>query len=302
MADHLPEDRLRGMALVAVAVLVFALMDSTTKHLATSWNVPLVVAARYIGNLAFVLIVFLPRDGLALFRTQRTTLVIIRAGSLGFASLFAGLAFQRMPVAEATSIIYLAPIGVTLLAGYLLGEHVALTNWLAVAIGFCGVLLITRPGSGLDPFGAFFALLTAGSTISYFLLSRVLAKTETTEAMMLWCGVVGTVMFGVTLPWTFYGPIPGTIDTGLFIVIGGLALIGHFLFTAAYRYAPASALAPVNYLHLGWAGLLGWLVFGHVPDAYTALGIAMVALAGAGAALYAHLTSNPPRALARKGA
>lgn len=282
------DDILRGMALVALATLVFAAMDSTTKHLAASWNVPLIVAIRYFGNLVLLAAVFAPRQGLAMIRTRRTGLVLVRSASLAMASLFAGLALQRMPVAEATSIVFLAPFAVMLLAGWLLGERVGLPGWLAAATGFCGMLLIVRPGSGLDALGVLFAALTAAATVSYNLLSRVLARSEATEVLMIWSSLAGAVLFGATLPWSLHGPLPGFLDMALFILLGGMALVGHFLFTAAYRFAPASALAPVNYRHLGWAGVLGWLVFQHVPDAAALLGIALVAGAGAGAAVYAH--------------
>jgi drug/metabolite transporter (DMT)-like permease len=282
------DDTLRGMALVALATLVFACMDSTTKHLAASWNVPLVVAMRYLVNLILLTAIFAPRQGMALVRTRRTGLVLLRSASLALASLFAGLAFQRMPVAEATSIIFLAPFGVMLLSGWLLGERAGRADWLAAAVGFFGMLLIVRPGSGLDPVGVLCVMGTAAATVCYNLLSRVLARSETTEVLMFWSALAGALVFGATLPWSLHGPVPGAFDAALFIALGGLAVAGHFQFTAAFRFAPASALAPVNYLHLAWAGVLGWLVFRHVPDAVTLLGIALVAGAGVGAALYAH--------------
>lgn len=299
---HAPTNILRGMALVASAVRVFADMDATTKHLATAWNVPLVVALRYIGNLFLLVAIFGPREGRALVATQRTGLALVRATSLAMASRFAGLAFQRMPVAETTAIIFLAPFGVMILGAALVDEKIALSNWAAAVAGFPGVLLIVRPGSGLDPWGVTFALLTAAATVSYNLLSRVLARTETTPALMFYSALAGTIVFGATLPWSWRGAVPGPLDLTLFAGIGAMALAGHFRFTAADRHAPASALAPVNYLHLGWAGLLGWLVFQHVPDRRSLLGMALVAGSGVAAALYAHLSTRRSGALAPNGA
>jgi drug/metabolite transporter (DMT)-like permease len=278
------------MALIAAAVLVFAGMDATTKHLATTWNVPLVIALRYFGNLALLLAIFAPREGRALVQTRRTGLVVVRSLSLVLSSLFAGLALQRMPVAETTAIVFLAPFGSMLLAGRLLGERVAPAGWVSAALGFAGVLMIVRPGSGLDPWGVGFALAAAATSITYNLLSRVLSRSETTPRLMFGAALAGALCFGAALPWSWRGPMPGLLDTTLFAGIGVMALAGHFLFTAAYRHAPASALAPVNYLQLVWAGLLGWLVFGHLPDAFARFGMLMVAGSGALAALIA----NPP--------
>lgn len=292
MINSLPRNAVRGAVFVAIATLIFACMDATTKHLAVGYNVALVVAIRYFGNLILLIAILGPREGWALVATQRTGLVLVRGASLAMASLFAGLALQRMPVAETTALIFLAPFGVMLLAGPILAESVGLAGWIAAGFGFAGVLLIVRPGSGLDPWGVTFAMLTAAVTVVYHLLSRVLAKTETTAALMFWTATVGTLGFGAALPWTLHGGAPGTLDAILFIALGAMAVCGHFLFTAAFRYAPASALAPVNYLHLVWAGFLGWLIFDHMPDQLGLFGMAVIAVAGIGAALNAHLSAK----------
>lgn len=293
MTSHLaPLNVLRGAGFIALAVLVFACMDSMTKHLATAYNVPLVVALRYIGNLVLLVAIFGPREGRGLITTRRTRWVLARAASLSSASLFAGLALQRMPVAETTAIVFLAPFGVMLLAGPVLGEKIGVAGWIAAGVGFVGVLLIARPGSGLDPWGVTFAALCAASTVAYNTLSRVLAHSERTPALMFWTALLGTLVFGATLPWSWHGPAPTMLDAAMFAAMGALALVGHFLFTAAYRHAPASALAPVNYLHLAWAGVLGWLVFDHLPDALGLLGMGLIAAAGSAAAFFAHLAAR----------
>jgi drug/metabolite transporter (DMT)-like permease len=295
MTSHLaPVNVLRGAGFIALAVLVFACMDAMTKHLATAYSVPLVMALRYIGNLVLLVAIFGPREGRGLITTHRTGWVLARAASLSSASLFVGMALQLMPVAETIAIIFLAPFGVMLLAGPVLGERVSVFGWVAASAGFCGVVLIVRPGSGLDPWGVTFAMLGAASNVAYNTLSRVLAQSERTPALMFWTALFGTIVFGATLPWSWHGPMPGALDVAMFAAMGALALVGHFLFTAAYRHAPASALALVNYLHLAWAGALGWLVFDHLPDALGLLGMGLIAAAGSAAALFAHLAARRP--------
>lgn len=293
MASQLaPLNVLRGAAFIAVAVLVFACMDAMTKHLATAYNVPLVVALRYFGNLVLLVAIFGPREGRGLITTRRTGWVLVRAASLSCASLFMGIALQLMPVAETIAIVFLAPFGVMLLAGRVLGEKVGLFGWIAAMAGFVGGLAIVRPGSGLDPWGVGCALLGAVSSVVYNTLSRVLAHTERTPALMFWTTLTGAVVFGATLPWSFHGAAPSLPDAVMFAAMGVFALVGHFLFTAAYRHAPASVLAPVTYLHLAWAGLLGWLVFDHLPDPVAIAGMGLIAAAGIAAALHAHLTTG----------
>ena len=267
------------------ALFFLACMDATTKYLSMQYNVPLVVAIRYIVNCLLMIIILAPTHGRQLVQTRRTGLVLVRAGCLAVASLFFGLALRRMPVAETTAIVFLAPILVMLIAGTVLHERVGALGWIAAAIGFAGVLLIVRPGSGLDATGVACVLCTVVATIAYHLLSRILVSTESTLALLFYTALVGSICFGASLPWYWVGDAPTWWQVSLFLILGVTAGLGHFLFTAAYRHAPASLLAPINYLQLLWTGLLGWSVFDHVPDGLTILGMGVVAVAGVMAAL-----------------
>lgn len=269
-----------GLLLIMAALLLFACMDSTTKFLATRYNVPLVVAVRYIVHCLLMLVLLAPSQGKRLVHTQRTGLVLLRAASLEVASLFIALALQRMPVAETTAINFLAPMLVVLLARPLLGERIGPLGWAAAITGFIGVLLIAHPHSGLDAGGIFYALCSVGAIVTYQLLSRVLATSERTIALLFYTALIGALGFGLLLPWFLEGAAPSRLETLLFVSMGVTGGLGHYLFTAAYRHAPASLLAPLNYLQLLWAGLLGWLVFDHVPDPLSLLGMAVVAASG----------------------
>lgn len=271
---------LRGVALLAVAVLLFAAMDTTTKYLVARYDASLVVAARYIGHFLLMLAILGPFQRGRLVATRRPGLVFLRAASLVLASLFVALALRRMPVAETSAIFFLAPMIVVLVAPVLLGERFSAANAFAAGLGFVGVLLIVRPGSGLPLGPVALALAAAGLSSCYMLLSRLLASTETTVALLFHTALVGSVAFGITLPWSIGGPVPTPLVAGLFLATGVLGGLGHYLLTAAHRLAPASLLAPVNYIQLFWAGLLGWAVFGHVPDHASIAGMAIVVIAG----------------------
>lgn len=282
MTAHRP---LRGIALVALATLAFAVSDVMTKDLAARHPVVLVVAVRYALNLGLVTALVGPRVGAGLWRVRRGWLVTLRGLCLAGASLTMGLALRVMPVGETVAIVYLAPLVVLVLSAPVLGERVALSAWLGAGAGFAGVMLILRPGSGLDGFGVAMALVNVGFSTAYHLLTRLLARTESTVAMLWHTALVGALGFGLG---ALLAPpdLPVTpADLGLMAGLGVLATLGHFLFTAAYREAPAALLAPVNYLHLVWAGALGWLAFAHVPDAPALAGMALVAGAGVWAAL-----------------
>src|SRR5690606_21226649 len=111
------------------------------------------------------------------------------------------LAFERMPVAETSAIVFLTPILMALAAGPLLGERIGWKGWSAALLGFVGVLLIVRPGSGLDSVGVFLAPGCAVMAATYNLLSRFLATTESTMAMLFYTAFAGTIIFGAMLPW-----------------------------------------------------------------------------------------------------
>ncbi|MCB1775918.1 MAG: DMT family transporter [Candidatus Competibacteraceae bacterium] len=279
---------LRGVFLLLAGLFLLAGMDAATKILTVHYEAPLVVAMRYIVHCLLMIVFLAPTQGRKLIQTRRTGLVLIRAAALAVTSIFIGLALHRMPVAETTSITFLAPLLVVLLARPILGEHIGILRWAAAITGFCGVLLIVRPGSGLDPGGMVFALCAVGGLVVYFLLSRALAHTEQTLSLLFYTALVGAIGCGAFLPWSWGGPVPTRWELLLFLLIGTASALGHFLLTAAYRHAPASLLAPMSYLQLLWAGLLGWLVFGHVPDHLSVLGMVVITVSGGISALKLH--------------
>lgn len=300
LAPELPPGAtsLPGILLFVVGLFVLACMDTTTKFLAERFDVPLIVAVRYIVNCLLMVAILAPVQGMKLVRTRRTGLVIVRGASLAAGSLLMGLAYREMPIAESNAICFLTPTLVVLAARPFLGERIGPVGWTAAAAGFAGVLLVARPGSGLAPAGVAFALGAAVVSAAYQLLSRVLAHSVSTIALLFYTALVGALVFGAAAPWFWFGRAPTALELGLFLSLGVTSGIGHFLFTAAYRHASASTLASLSYLQLVWAALLGWLVFGHVPDAIAILGMVVIALSGTAVALKAPIQAR----LARRAA
>ena len=284
---------MRGVSLTLAALLCFAAMDTTVKYLAESYNIPLIVAIRYIVNTLFVIAVFAPRQRKEMVRIQRTGLVLLRAASLTIMSLLVGLVLKVMPVAEMIAISFLTPLMVALLARPLLGETIGLLGWLATLTGFVGVMFIAQPGNGLDSGAVLMMLAVVVVNTFYQLLSRILAPTETTVALLFYTTLMGTIVFGLMLPWAWYGLEPTAWQIFLFISTGITGGIGHYLFTAAYRYAPATVIAPITYFQLLWAGLFGWLVFGDLPTAWSLVGMALVIASGLIMMLKARKRSAP---------
>jgi drug/metabolite transporter (DMT)-like permease len=293
---------LKGIVLIILATLAFAAADVLTKRLTMDHPVAVVVAVRYLVNLGLLAVFLYPRMGAALWRVKRRRLVFGRGLCLALASLTMGLALRLMPVGETVAIVYLSPFAVMLLSGPLLKEKVRPLAWLWAGLCFAGVLLILRPGSGLDPLGVVFALTNAGLATCYHLLTRKLAGVESTVAMLFQTALVGSVFFCIGAVGSLDQLSMTAGDFGGMALLGVLATLGHYLFTRAYREAPAALLAPVNYLHLVWAAALGWVIFGHLPDRISLIGMALVCASGVAIALGAKQAggrkdATPPEAL-----
>lgn len=282
----------RSIGLVLAAVFLFACQDAVGKHLFAVYSVPFVHAVRYFVNLVIMIALFVPRNGWRLLKTQRVWLVLARSLALALGSLTGGFALRAMPLAETVSILYLAPLAVLFLAMPVLGEKVKWFGWVAAAIGFIGLLLIVRPHANISTIGLLFSFLCFLTAVVYPVLSRLLSKTESTEILMFYVSLVGSIFYGIQLPWTMPSTFPPWPDFALMLAVGVSSLIGHSLFTAAYARAPVALLGPFTYAHIAWATLLGWWFFNQVPDGITFIGIALVAAAGVGNAVMNYLHSR----------
>lgn len=277
---HDARRRLRGIALLLLAMLAFATFDATAKFLSTRYPVPMLVWVRYTLPCLLLAVWFGPRQGRRLIATGHPGLQILRGFLLLVVTAAGMTAVRTIPLAEATALLFISPLLVTLLAGPLLGERVPRIVWLATALGFVGVLLIARPGASFDPLGLALMLAAAVSFAGYQLLTRRLASSDRSLVTLFYTMSVGAVAMSTGLPlfWTAVTPTPLHL-----LLIGSLGLwgmLGHFLLIRAFTHAPASILSPFLYFQLVWASLLGWLVFAQLPDGLTALGIAAIASAG----------------------
>ena len=275
-----PPHLLRGIMLIMLAVFLFSSMDTLAKFMLKRERYPLppLIWARYTVHLLFMLVLFAPRMGLDLLRTQRPGLQILRGSILVASTAFFFLSLTYLPLAEAAAITFVAPVLVTALSGPMLGEHVTRRQWAAVTFGFGGVLIIIRPSGGLLTFAAAFPLITAGLFAFYQILTRKLAGREHPLTTLFFTALVGAVLSSLTLPFTWQTPT--LIQACCMIGMGLLGGFGHFLLIRAVEVASPTALAPFIYTQLVWATLLALLVFGEFPDSISLMG--MLVIVGAG--------------------
>ena len=274
---------LAGIALVVGASACFAALDTTTKFVSAS--VPLLMALwfRYAFQAVATTLVVVPLRGRAIWRTHHLPWQLVRGLLLLTSSLLAFASLRYMPVGEFTAIVMIAPLAVTLLAATLLKEHVSPLRWLLVAGGFAGTLVIIRPGGAAFGWTSLLPLALVASNACFQVLTSKLARTEDPITMHLYTGWTGTLVSALALPFVWTALPDPWLWAGL-CFMGVTATVGHFLLILAFYRAPASTLTPYLYSQIAFAMLGGLLVFSHVPDHLSLVGIGMIAICGAAGA------------------
>lgn len=273
---------LRGIALVVMATFLFASHDALSKFLGGLYPIIMVVWARYLVHTLLMAGIFLPKAGIAVLRTRRPVLQTLRALSLLSTSLLFTTGLQYLPLAEATSVNFLAPVLVTALSVPLLKERVSVGQWVAVVMGFIGVLVVVHPGGSLFTPAILFPFGSALGFCFYQLLTRKLSVYDSPTTSNFFAGLCNTVILSVLVP--FFWQTPQWHHVLLMLALGGCGMTAHLLLTQAFRLAAPALLAPFSYCQIVFAGLLGLLIFGQVPDITSLVGIAIICLSGLGAA------------------
>jgi drug/metabolite transporter (DMT)-like permease len=271
--------RLTGIALMCCAVASFSCLDTTGKYLNHHIPTTEVVWARYFFAFTLTLLFSNPIRDRALMRTTRPFMQVGRSTLLLLSTALNLFALRWLQLDEALSIIFATPFLVALLCVPLLGEHVGWRRWTAIIVGFCGVLVVARPGfGGLHPA----ALLSLGGTVCYavyVISTRILSRTDSNETTQFYTNLVGAVAMTAMLPFVWTPP-DGILVGGLMVLIGALGGGGHYLLIRAHRLAPASTLAPFIYTQMIWTTTLGFVVFGDVPHRWTIIGGLIVISSG----------------------
>ncbi|WP_153772736.1 DMT family transporter [Pseudomonas sp. MNR3A] len=273
---------LRGIALVVAATFLFASHDGLSKFLGGIYPVIMVVWARYVVHTLLMAAIFMPQAGLRVLRTRRPLLQTLRALSLLSTSLLFTAGLQYLPLAEATSVNFLAPVLVTALSAPLLKERVTLGQWLAVVMGFIGVLVVVHPGGAMFTPAILFPFGSALGFCFYQLLTRILAAHDSPTTSNFYAGLCNTLIMSALVP--FFWQTPQWQHVLLMLALGGCGMTAHLLLTKAFRHAAPALLAPFSYCQIVFAGVLGLVVFGQVPDTTSIVGIAIICLSGLGAA------------------
>lgn len=272
------EDRRKAVVLFLAAVALLATMDMMVKLASSHYATPQIVWARYVGQLLAMMLITGQAGIAACLQSKAPALHVLRALAL-FGANFAFMAALRyLPLAEANVLGFVAPLLLTALTWPVLGERAGFARWIAVSLGFVGVVIVVEPGTAVFQWAALLPLLMAVGSAIYHVLTPIVARVETPSITISYLAAIGSISMSIAVPW--FWTQPDALGWGLLLAIGVLGTIGHLLILRAFAHAQASMLAPFFYIHLLWAIFYGWIIFGDLPTLATIVGGSLIVASG----------------------
>lgn len=280
---------LYGVLLILCSSLLLASHDGFSKYLTQVYPLIMVLWLRYLVQTLAMIVLFFPKMRWAIMRTQRPRLQLLR----GLCLLSIGLLFigglRYIPLAEATAVMFLAPLIVTVLSALFLNESINKGQWAAVIVGFLGVLFIVRPGGALFTPAILLPVSASFCFALYQLITRRLSSTDHGVTSNFLSGLFGTLALAFFLPGQHTLEV-ASIDALFMLALGLLAMTAHLLLTSALKYSTAATLAPFTYAQIIFAGGVGYLAFGQLPDGLSMLGVLIISCSGLAVAYLQHQT------------
>jgi drug/metabolite transporter (DMT)-like permease len=268
----------RGIAMILASTVFLGVSDVTAKYL--SATLPSIEIA-WIRFLVFAMIMvpaMLPGSPLYALQSDRKGLQVMRGVTLLASSLFFISGLRFLPIAEASATGFVSPLFVTALSIFFLGERVGMRRWIATAVGLIGVLIILRPGSSAFHPAAFIPIVSALAWACTLIMTRMMSGRERAITTMAYSSITGVCIVSALVPFVWVTPSWHDILFGIFIGVASTA--GQWIVVLAFRYADASVLAPFQYTQLLWVSILGFMIFGELPDAWTVTGAAFIVASG----------------------
>jgi drug/metabolite transporter (DMT)-like permease len=267
------DNHLLGIAWMLATMFWFVTLDSTAKYLMQTYPVVQVIWARFFFHLLFVVLLMGPQlvtriKSQSLLHQGLRSLFMFTTTALFFVGI------SLLPLTTASTIMFMAPVIVTILSIPLLGEEVGVRRWIGIAIGFAGALVVMRPGTDSLQLSILVVLAAAVTHALYQVFTRKLGMRDSSMTSLFYTGVVGALVTTVVAP--FYWQPVAAFDWLLFVFAGIAGGIGHLCLIRAFRHAPVSVVAPFSYSSLLWATAFGFVLFGDLPDVWTLSGAALI--------------------------
>lgn len=269
-----------GIGLLVFAQLFFAGLDTSAKWLAVS-GIPTgeIVFMRYAVHVGLIVLLIMPVRGLSLFRTGNWKLEVLRGFCLLGVTVTNFFAMKFLPLTVTGALLFTMPLMVSALSVPMLGEHVGWRRWIAIVVGFIGVLIIVRPGTEAFHPAAILCLAGAACAAVYAILTRKLAGIDSASTQQFYAGLIALIC---VTPFAFSGWVwPSNAATWFALfAIGVFGVLAHGINTTAIRFAPPSVLAPFSYLELVYLAFASWIIFSEPPDIWFYVGAPIIILSG----------------------
>mgnify|MGYP000616258764 CR=1 FL=1 len=271
--------RFRGVLLMIAAGVCFTLLDTCAKLLVVEFAALQIVFVRFFGHLVFT-IGSVGRGNLPrLWQTRRPVMMVVRGLLLLGSTLGNFMALRYLALSETVSILFASPFLVAILAGPMLGEWIGPRRWIAVLIGFTGVIVVTQPGTAGFHWAAIYSVAATTSYAFYAIVTRMLAVTDSNAVQQFYASLIATAALLPIMPfvWTWPGDL---LSIAMMAATGFFGFLGHSFLITAHRHAPAAILSPFVYVQIIWMTLFGFLVFDHVPTTANIVGAGIVVSSG----------------------
>ena len=268
----------RGILAMLAGAGLLTLSDAATKHLTEHYPLGQVLCLRQLAALAFILPYAWIVTGAQALRIVDGRGQLLRGGLFLAGSIIVVVSLHHLPLSFVSVVLCSSPLFVAAVSAPLLGERVYAYQWIAIAFGFVGVLLIVQPGTRGVEWIALLPVLGAFLNAVRDAFTRRLSRTDTTMSILFWSGVVVCIGGAFTVPFGWK-----SIDAkgAMWFLAGGLSnAAAHFMVIEAFRLGRAAVVAPFRYSGLLWAMLIGFLVWHEVPDGWMVIGAAIVVGAG----------------------
>ena len=268
-----------GIALVTATTLLFAVLDTSAKWLVQTVPVLQVVWLRFVFHTLLTTAIFMPSMGRDLFIIKNPRLQLLRGVMLALMTGLNFFALQYLQLAETGAVQFSVPILIALISAFVLHEKLDAKKWLAICVGFAGVLIIIRPGSHAFHPAILLSIMNAMLYAGFNLMTRRLAGSDHPISTQLASAVVPSVLLAPFALWQWHAP-EDALTWGILALAGLTGGLGHAASALAHRYATAAVLGPFLYQQIIYMTLGGWLVFGQIPDAAVVVGAGVVVLSG----------------------
>jgi len=289
-----------GIFFLISGLWTLSLLDTAGKLLGMAgYHVVMIAWMRYTINTIFMAATLMPlykrRHGRSILHSNNPRLQFIRAVALLLSTLMFFSVLKIVPLAEGTAMNFCAPLIVLAVSPWLLGETTYISRWIAVGVGFTGMLIVIRPGGDIPAHGVVLGLLSAATYAAVSILNRKANRADDPMVTLFYGGLIGMVLSTLMVPFFWSPHTPDTTEWLILASTGITSTIGHLFMNTAYKHAEASVLTPFAYTQIISATTMGWLVFGQFPDAVTILGVAIICASGMGIAWVEHRRAHPLR-------